>query len=281
MPSTKLPALLRAVFFLIILLVLDIALRKGLIIHFLPLPLPQQFIGLISYLAFALLALYLTQKFGQKDGMSLKNLGVSVSNQNRKDFGWGMIWGIGLWGTLSVIQGFTAGFSWIIRPDFSVLGVLYGLVFIFIADLGTELYYRGYPLTKLKDGYGHKVAIVIMVLFVGLVSYSPRVEGELLLYVMLIPALHTLFFSIIYFKTGRLGAALGVHTGANFVTLSIFDLRPAQVGQSIPSGIFQPNVDINTLSLTALQLPWVILAIIFSAVVYFWWKGARVNDKLK
>ncbi len=277
MPSTKLHSLFRTIFFLLILLILDIALRKGLLLHFLPFPFPQQFSGLFFYLVFALIALYLTRKFGQKDGMSLRDLGISFAAENRKDFGWGMLWGIGLWGILSLVQGFTAGFSWIIRPDFSLFGVVYGLIFIFIADLGTELYYRGYPLTTLKNGFGHKLAIVFMVLFVGLISYSPGAEGELLMYVMLIPALHTLFFSIIYFKTGRLGAALGIHTGANFVTISVFDLRPGQASQSIPSGIFQPNTDIHGLSLTALQLPWVILAILFSAAVYFWWKGSTVT----
>ena len=35
-----------------------------------------------------------------------------------------------------------------------------------------------------------------------------------------------------------MGAALGIHTGANFVTISIFDLRTEQVDQAIPSGFF-------------------------------------------
>ncbi|NNF33121.1 MAG: hypothetical protein HKN68_03385, partial [Saprospiraceae bacterium] len=89
-------------------------------------------------------------------------------------------------------------------------------------------------------------------------------------YVMMIPALHTLFFSIIYFKTKRLGAAVGIHTGANFVTISIFDLRTSQQGQAIPSGIFQSDMDLESLSLTAVQMPWILMALFFCVVVYFW-----------
>ncbi len=107
-------------------------------------------------------------------------------------------------------------------------------------------------------------------IFVGFKSYSFDVEGELLFYTIMIPALHTIFFSIIYFKTKRLGAALGVHTGANFVTISIFDLRVGHPNQAIPSGVFQSNTALEDLSLTALQLPWVIIALVFSIGVYFW-----------
>ena len=113
--------------------------------------------------------------------------------------------------------------------------------------------------------------MAIMVFIVGLKSISFDLPGELLFYSILIPALHTVFFSIIYFKTKRLGGALGVHTGANLVTISIFDLRIEQPSQAIPSGIFQSDADLETLSLTALQLPYVLMAIAFSIAVYFWW----------
>ena len=120
-----------------------------------------------------------------------------------------------------------------------------GLYSFFIADLGTELYTRGYPLARFRDSFGANGAIAIMTLFVAVKSFSTSVDGELLLYTILIPALHTIFFSIIYFKTRRLGGAVGVHTGANFITISIFDLRTEQAGQTIPAGIFQPDVDLG------------------------------------
>ena len=188
--------------------------------------------------------------------------------------------GIGLWGLVSIAQAYTAGFSWEVRPDFNVLNLLYGLVFIFVADLGTELYTRGYPLTRFKDSFGAMAAIAIMVLMVGLKSISFEMEGELLFYVILIPVVHTVFFSIIYFKTKRLGGALGVHTGANLVTNSIFDMRVTQPDQAIPSGIFQPNAELETLSLTAVQLPYVLMAILFSVVVYIWWRR-KENEAMR
>lgn len=175
-----------------------------------------------------------------------------------------------------------ADYSWILRPDINLLNIFYGLIFIFIADLGTELYTRGYPLTKFKESFGVKYAIIIMVFFVGLKSFSFDLKGEFLFYTILIPALHTIFFSIIYFKTKRLGSALGAHTGANFITISIFDLRIEQPGQAIPAGIFQPNVELESLSLGALQLPWVFMALIFSVAVYFWWdKKERITTSYK
>ncbi len=64
-----------------------------------------------------------------------------------------------------------AGFSWILKPNIRFFNIFYGLVFIFMADLGTELFTRGYPLTKLKDQFGGITAITIMVFFVG-VNYT-------------------------------------------------------------------------------------------------------------
>jgi membrane protease YdiL (CAAX protease family) len=203
--------------------------------------------------------------------MTLKDLGISLDSKNRFEFLHGFLIGSVLWAIVSIVQSYTAEFSWELRPNISLFNILYGLIFIFIADLGTELFTRGYPLKRLEDSFGANTAIIIMVFFVGFQSYSFESQGELLIYSILIPALHTIFFSIIYFKTKRLGAALGVHTGANFVTISVFDLRIEQPMQAIPSGIFQSNVDLETLSLTALQLPWVFMALLFSVITYFWW----------
>lgn len=265
-------SIIKVVAFLLILTILDFALRKGFLGILIPIPMPSSYIMLLFYSVFALLAWYMTKWFGKGDQLSLSDLGISFNHKNRLEFFYGLVTGILLWGLVSLVQSVLAGFSWTIRPDLCLLNVVYGLLFVFIADLGTELFTRGYPLTKLRDSFGANMAIVIMVFVVGLKSFSLNVQGELLLYTILIPALHTVFFSIIYFKTKRLGGALGVHTGANFVSISIFDLREAQEGQVIPSGIFQADASLETLSLTALQLPWVLMAVVFSMVVWFWWK---------
>ena len=45
--------------------------------------------------------------------------------------------------------------------------------------------------------------------------------------------------------------------------------------------ILQPDVDLDVLSLTAIQIPWIIMALLFSVVVYFWWiKGVRGDEAL-
>lgn len=267
---------LKAIIFLVLLTILDFLLRKGFVAFFIPFNGPQNFLVLFLFTLFAALCWLITKWFCKTDKIGLHDLGISFNAKNRFEFFYGFLIGAGLWGIVSLIQSVSANFSWIVRPDINFLNISYGLVFIFIADLGTELYTRGYPLTRFKDSFGAIAAIAIMVFFVALKSISSDVGGELLFYTILIPALHTVFFSIIYFKTKRLGAALGVHTGANFVTISIFDLRIEQPGQAIPAGLFQPNVELETLSLTALQLPWVSMALLFSVAVYFWWvKNAR------
>lgn len=262
---------LKAGLFLVILTILDFLFRKGLVAFFIPFDLSKNITALFLYALFAALSWLITKWFCKKDGIGLNDLGISFNSRNRLEFFYGLLIGIGLWAIVSIIQSVSAGFSWILRPDVNLLNVFYGLLFIFIADLGTELYTRGYPLTRFEDSFGAISAIIIMVFFVGLKSISLEMQGGLLIYAILIPALHTVFFSIIYFKTRRLGAAVGVHTGANFITISIFDLRVEQSGQVIPAGIFQPNVDLETLSLAALQLPFVFMAILFSIAVYFWW----------
>ncbi|MEN2284441.1 CPBP family glutamic-type intramembrane protease [Algoriphagus sp. SE2] len=269
---------LKAILFLVILWIFDFLLRKGLVANFIPFQLPHNFTMLFLFSLFAFSSWLITKWFCKKDKMTLYDLGISLDRKNRFEFLYGFLIGIFLWAIVSIVQSYTAGFSWELRANISLFNILYGLIFIFIADLGTELFTRGYPLKRLEDSVGANAAILVMVFFVGLKSYSFDAEGELLIYSILIPALHTIFFSIIYFKTKRLGAALGIHTGANFITISVFDLRIEQPMQAIPSGILQSNVGLETLSLTALQLPWVVMALIFSIVTYFWWtKNKRIT----
>lgn len=263
---------LKAILFLIILTILDFSLRKGLIANFIPFQLPHNVTIIFLFTLFALLSWLITKWFCKTDRVTLHDLGISLISKNRTEFYFGLLIGIVLWAIVSLVQSYVAGFSWELRPNVSFYNIFYGFIFIFIADLGTELFTRGYPLKSFEKSIGANAAIVIMMIFVGLKSYSNQVVGELLIYTILIPVLHTIFFSIIYFKTKRLGAALGIHTGANFITISIFDLRPVQENQAIPSGFFQSNVDLETLSLASLQLPWVFMALIFSIAVYWWWK---------
>ncbi|UWX56344.1 CPBP family intramembrane metalloprotease [Maribacter litopenaei] len=263
---------LKAILFLIILTILDFFLRKGLIAFYIPFQLPHNLTMLILFTLFALSSWLVTKWFCKTDKITLHDLGISLKSKNRLEFYYGLLIGIVLWAIVSILQSYIADFSWELRQNVSLYNILYGLLFIFIADLGTELFTRGYPLKSFEKSFGANAAIIIMMFFVGLKSYSNQVAGELLLYTILIPVLHTIFFSIIYFKTNRLGAALGIHTGANFITISIFDLRPEQENQAIPSGIFQSNVELENLSLASLQLPWVFMALLFSIFVYLWWK---------
>ncbi len=261
----------KAFIFLGILTILDLFFRKGLVGHFLPFRLPANLNILLLFTVFAICAWYISGWYIRAEQKQLSDLGISWDQKNRKDFLIGLLIGAALWSIVSLSQAYFAGFSWELRPSLALFNLAYGLFFIFIADLGTELFTRGYPLTKLKESFGAKIAIAVMVLFVSLKSYSPGAEGALLLYSILIPALHTIFFSIIYFKTGRLGASLGVHTGANFATISIFDLRTEQIGQAIPAGLFQANVEVESLSIHCLQAPWMVMAILFSITTYYWW----------
>lgn len=270
----------KAVFFLVIVTVFEFLFRKGFIGFVVPFNLPQHVTMFTLFTLFALAAILVTRWFCKRDKITPRDLGISLSGKNRLEFLWGFLIGVGLWALVSYLQAVCAGFSWEFRPNVSLFSVMYGLIFIFIADLGTELYTRGYPLTKFEDSFGSKVAIIIMVFFVSFKSFSFEVEGELLMYSILIPALHTIFFSIIYFKTRRLGAPLGLHVGANFITISIFDLRVEQASQAIPAGIFQPNIDLELDSIHAIQMPWVLTVVVFSVVVYFWWKKGERETQL-
>lgn len=251
---------------------LDFLLRKGIVAFLIPFKFPPGFMFAFLFAVFSLLAWLITKRFCRSDNLKMQDLGISLNWKNRFDFSAGFSLGVLLWAIVSLIQSVLAGFSWTLRADFIIADVIFGLIFIFIADLGTELFTRGYPLTKFEESFNARTAIIIMVFFVGLKSFSFNLGGELLLYTMLIPALHTIFFSMIYFKTRRLGGALGVHTGANLVTISIFDLRPEEQAQAIPAGIFQPTADLDSLPLFMLQLPYIIMAILFSGAVFYWWK---------
>lgn len=234
----------KAVLFLLLLTALDFLLRKGLLAFYLPFQLPQNANILLLFTLFALSAWQFTRWFGKSDKMTLLDLGITLSAQNRLEFYYGFVIGVVLWAVVSLLQSFSAGFSWELRPEVSLYHLVYGLLFIFIADLGTELYTRGYPLRSFEKSVGPYAAILLMMVFVGFKSYSSQVTGEHLFYTILIPVLHTLFFSIIYFKTRRLGAALGIHTGANFVTISIFDLSLQMTAKPYHRGGFFSQMSI-------------------------------------
>lgn len=265
----------KAILFLLLLTFLEIFLRKGFIGQLIPISIPPGLGGLLVFTAFAVCAWFITKRFAYSDQMKMGDLGISFSKKNQLEFYMGLIVGVALWGIVALSQSIFAGFSWILRPDFNALTLIHGLFFIFIADLGTELYMRGYPLIKLEEGVGVKAAIGIMVLFELLKGFVFNIGGDLLFYAISIPVLHTIFFSIIYFKTRRLGASLGVHTGANFITISIFDLRIEQSGQVIPAGLFQADTDLENLSIEALQMPWLVMAGVFCFAVFIWWNNTK------
>jgi membrane protease YdiL (CAAX protease family) len=267
----KIKPFIKPLLFTALLTLFDFLLRKGFVAHFIPFALPTNLNILLLFTVFACFSWLATKWFAKSDQISLKDLGVSLSAKNKLDFSFSFAIGIILWGIVALSQSFFAGFSWVLRPDFNPLSLLHGLLFIFIADLGTELYTRAYPLTKLEKDFGAKVAVATMVVFELFKSMAYNVGGDLFFYALIIPILHIVFFSFIYLKTKRLGASLGIHTGANFITISIFDLRIEQPNQAIPAGLFQASTELETLSIHALQLPWVIMAAMFSIATYIWW----------
>lgn len=267
---------LNALAFLLLAWILEFLFRMGLLLHIFPLELSGEIGGFSMFACFTVLLLLLTHFMAKKDASSLSQLGINFKRRNRLDFLWGCIAGIVLWAVVSQVQAYSAGFTWEIRPSFQPVNLLLGFFFIFIADLGTELFYRGYPLTELDKSWGAPISIGVMVAFVGLKSFSPNLELDLQLYTMIIPALHTIFFSIIYLKTKRIGGALGLHTGANFVTISLFDLRHDNDAQFIPSGWLQPDTTLDDLSLNALQWPWIAMPILLSIFLLFFFSNKKL-----
>lgn len=261
---------IKALSFLAILTILDFLFRKGIFFQIIPVPLPQYIVGLVIYGLFALLALFITSKFCQLDSLSLKNIGISLDKSNKREFAYGLLIGTIVWSVVSVSAAFFSGFWWELHLNNVILNITMGLLFVFLADLGTELYVRGYGLTQLKNRFGIVIAIILISLFVGFSSFSANSPTDLMIYAMIIPALHAVFFSIIYFKTGRLGGALGLHTGGNFATISLFDFSGDQSGSLILPGLFHPDSSLEGLSIHAIQLPFIIAALILIAVVYFW-----------
>jgi hypothetical protein len=266
-----------AILFLLILTALDVLLRKGFIAFLIPFSLPYNLNGLLLFSLFAGAALWLTQRFARFQQANLSQLGISWNKANRIEFVWGFVAGVVPWGLVAVSQAWWAGFTWEFRPNFNALTLLYGLLFIFIADLGTEVYTRGYAITQFKNQWNVPIAIGIMVLFEIIKSVAFNWGSSAGWYAIVIPVLHIVFFSFIYFTTQRLGASLGMHTGANFVTISLFDLRPGQPHALIPSGLLQADTELEALSIHALQLPWVIMAVLVCLATFMWWKKSNAS----
>ncbi len=259
-----------AIVFLLLMAGLSWLMRTGGVLMFLP-ALPQPYTLYALYGLFAVAALLITAWFCKRDGLSLRQLGIGVDRNNRRDFVWGLLIAIALWGAMALVMTVTAGIRWQWHPEFLFPNLIIGLVFIFVADLGTEVAYRGYGLTRLSQGIGPWPAILCIAVFVGLQAYSPGRQESMQVYAMLIPALHAVFFALLYLYTGRLGASVGLHTGGNLASISLFDFDGNVPGQLIPAGVFQPGETVMTNSAHAIQLPFVITALlIILALVLLW-----------
>lgn len=262
---------IKAFSFLAILSVLDMTLRDGVLERLFGDVSSTFLLAFVFYSLFAALALTITVWFCRWDGIRLKTLGIGLDRTNRRDFLCGLVLGVIVWSLVSFTVSASAGFSWEFQLGNALINMWIGLIFIFIADLGTELYVRGYGLTGLKTVFGPYVAIAAISTLVGLRSYSPSVPSETLFYVVLIPTLHAILFSIVYFKTGRLGASVGIHTGGNFATISLFDF-----GRK--GGLLHPDIDIQALSIHSIQLPFVAAALLLIVFVCVWTPAAATDD---
>jgi|GEM_PF-2576211 len=280
MSELKRTSFKNAIVFLLLASGLDFLFRKGFLAYLIPSPLPKDLTVMVFFALFAAAVWWLSRGFAKRDQMQVQDLGIDFKKQNRRDFFLAFVLGIMLWALVALSQAYFAGFTWTLREGFQITSLVHGLLFIFIADLGTELYMRPYPLSQLENGWGGKIAIGILLLFELIKSLAYNVGEELFLYAVIIPVLHVGFFSIIYLKTKRIGAPLGLHTGANLVTISIFDLREEQAGQAIPAGMFRTQADLETLSVEALQLPWVIMASLLLGLSYIWWRRSLNTPKV-
>lgn len=139
---------LKAFFFLLVVWIFDLLLRMGLILHFIPFQLPSNFTLLVLFLLFVLVSYFITRWFCKKDHIKTKDLGTNYDLKNRLDFLYGFIIGFVLWAVVSLLQLWMAGFSWELRTNISFYHIIYGLIFIFIADLGTELFTRESSFSK-------------------------------------------------------------------------------------------------------------------------------------
>jgi len=165
------------------------------------------------------LSVYLARRW--LDRRSFTSLGLQTDRHGIPDF----LFGFALLGGLTAARALVGwslgwftfeGFAWQVQPPAELLmGLIVSLSILATVAWTEELFYRGYFLQNVKEGWNLKAAVILTSLLFAAVHTDSTVSG----YVQLFCG--GLLLGFAYLRTLRLWLPIGLHLGWNFFGLTI------------------------------------------------------------
>jgi len=163
------------------------------------------------------------------DRRSMRSLGLDFGRVFRKDFGMGILWGVGLVGSVFVVL-LIAGYIEIIEVRFPAGTVLIMIPVLCFSAFEEELVMRGYLLNNFLQSVNKWVALLFTAtLFALLHGGNPNIGPVALANIVLAG----LVLGIYYIHRGNLWFPFGLHWGWNYFQGVVFG-SPVS-GINIPS----------------------------------------------
>ncbi len=156
---------------------------------------------------------------------SLANYGLSLRRGGRKDFLWGLFWGLfvfsGVIGLIAMLHGFSFGGLRLHGPDLLKYASLWAIGFLLVGFV-EEFLFRGYVQFTLAHAIGFwPAAIVWSLTFAGVHLFNPGENltgaSEVFLFAM--------FACLTLRRTGALWFAIGFHAAGDYAETFLFSVR--------------------------------------------------------
>ena len=193
---------------------------------------PGPLTSLALLLAFTRIALWF-------DGASMGALGLALDSRRLREFACGVAITAILFTAAALARAAWIGAPWQFQGRAGILGALAGLPVAFLLMAGEELVFRGYGFRQLIAATGARMAVVMSAVAFGVYHLAQTgfgMWGIGAFWVVALPALGGLVFSLAFIRTGGMAMPLGLHLGGNWIQASV--LRLGEAPHGAPAALF-------------------------------------------
>ena len=193
---------------------------------------PGPLTSLALLLAFTRIALW-------SEGASMGALGLALDSRRLREFACGVAITAILFTAAALARAAWIGAPWQFQGRAGILGALAGLPVAFLLMAGEELVFRGYGFRQLIAATGARMAVVMSAIAFGVYHLAQTgfgMWGIGAFWVVALPALGGLVFSLAFIRTGGMAMPLGLHLGGNWIQASV--LRLGEAPHGAPAALF-------------------------------------------
>ncbi len=173
------------------------------------------------------------------EGQPMAALGLAFDSRRVREFACGFAITSVLFAAAALGRAAWIGAAWQFDGRASIVGALGGLPAAFLLMAGEEFVFRGYGFRQLIAAVGTRTALFISAVAFGVYHLAQTgfgMWGIGAFWVVALPALGGLVFSLAFIRTGGMAMPLGLHLGGNWIQASV--LRLGEAPHGAPAALF-------------------------------------------